>query len=441
MKILVIAKRLPWPICHGDRLHCYELVRRLARQHEVLLIAQTSDDGQVDQGAAGFSLRDRAKGDVAQPPNPPFDFHCWTARNGRLYDDAFDPTTDGFVPGRVDRYFGIDLAFAHDVVRFVDEWRPHVVVGMNYHILPILARIKNVPTICDLLDDEALHALLELLHGRADTKWNSLKCTLATLLFQRRYIRQVDAVTVLSEADRRFCRLHTGHPHIHCIPHGVDCDYYAPLQLPEDENRIIFWGSLGFGPNIGAIEFFAEKVWPVIRKHRPNMRWTIAGRGHSPRLARFARLPGVDWLGFVDDLRPLIAEAAVVVVPMLSGAGIKNKVMQAWAMGKTVLCTPRALGSLPGRHGENVWLAKSAKELSKGLLMLAGDRELRGRIGRSARQTAMKHCSWERAALELQRLCREVVLRQPIRYDVELGQARNAPAPVVKTVAKIPDGA
>ncbi len=409
MKILILAQRPPWPIHYGDRLHCYEVVRRLARRHEVLLVAQKPSEA----------------------TELPFDFHCWVAENGRLYDDDVDLAAEGFVADRIDRYFGIDMTFARNVVKFVGEWQPHVVVGMNYHSLPVLARIKHVPTICDLLDDEALHALLEFLHGRAAGKWASFKCTVATLLFQRRYIRQVDAVTVLSEADRRFCRLHTGHRRIRCIPHGVDCEYYAPLAGPEDENRIIFWGSLGFGPNIGAIQFFADKVWPAVRKEKPNMRWTIAGRGDSGCLERIKRLPGVDWVGYVDDLRPLIAEAAVAVVPMLSGAGIKNKIMEAWAMGKAVLCTPRALGSLPGQHGENVWVAKSPRELTRGLLTLAENRELRSQIGRLARRTALEQCSWDRAAQELERLCLELVTEQPLRYDVDLGPA---PAPSESTV-------
>ncbi len=412
MKLLVIAKRPPWPIHYGDRLHCYQLVQRLARRHEVLLVAQKPSE-----------VSDWA-----------FDFECRVASNGRLFEDKPDLVAEGAAEGivadRIDRYFGIDMGFVHDVVKLASEWQPDVVIGMNYHSLPALARIKGVPTICDLLDDETLHALLELLHGRSTGKLDGLKCVLATALFQRRYIRQVDAVTVLSEADRRFCRLHTGHRLIRCIPHGVDCEHYAPRKGPEDENRLIFWGSLTFGPNIGAIRFFAEKVWPILRRQRPDLRWTVAGRGESPQLERYRSIPGIDWVGYVEDLRPLIAQSAIVVVPMLSGAGIKNKIMEAWAMGKTVVCTSRALGSLPGRHGENVWIADTAKNTARAVLTLANDHLLRARIGESARRTALEHCSWDRAAADLEQLCLDLTLKQPFHYDVDLASTRTpVPAP------------
>jgi glycosyltransferase involved in cell wall biosynthesis len=112
---------------------------------------------------------------------------------------------------------------------------------------------------------------------------------------------------------------------------------------------------------------------------------------------------------------------------MLSGAGIKNKIMEAWAMGKTVVCTPRALGSLPGRHAENVWIANTAKKTARAVLTLANDRSLRVRIGESARRTAVEHCSWDRAAADLEQLCLDLTLKQPLRYDVELASA-SAPA-------------
>jgi polysaccharide biosynthesis protein PslH len=107
----------------------------------------------------------------------------------------------------------------------------------------------------------------------------------------------------------------------------------------------------------------------------------------------------------VDDIRPHVRGAAVAVVPMISGAGIKNKIMEAWAMGKAVLCTPRALGDLPGTPGQDVWVARSPRSLARGLLTLLEDADLRRRMGQAARATALRHCSWDRAAGALEQLC------------------------------------
>lgn len=382
MKILVIRNEPPWPLCYGGRLHAYELCRRLAERHELLLVAERE----------------------CGVPEPPLPFACRVARQGRLLNET---TTRPEIPplGRVEHYFGIDPVFTREVVAFARHYRPDVVIGMNYQSLAYLSRITGVPTICDLQDDETLHRVRELFHGRATSKWQDLKSLAAIWLFQRRLIPRVTAVTVLSQIDARFCRAHTHHPRIECIPHGVDCDHYQPVQKDEPDDRIIFWGSLTFGPNISAILFFAERVWPRVLHQRPQARWSIIGRGDSPLLAPVRKLPGVDFLGFVEDLRPHVAQASVAIVPMVSGAGIKNKIMEAWALAMPLVCTPRALGDLPGVHGRNVWIAKSARAFADGVLTLMANRSLRRQMGAAGRQTALSHCSWDRAAQSLEALC------------------------------------
>ncbi|HOJ53108.1 MAG TPA: glycosyltransferase family 4 protein [Phycisphaerae bacterium] len=401
MRILIIRREPPWPLYYGGRLHSYELCRRLAQRHQVLLVAERP----------------------CEEPAAPFNFECRVARAGRLLDAPDDGRGPHPRPDRIDAFFGIDPVFTHELARLAAQWRPDVAVGMGYLSLAHLAGLSDIPKICDLGDDEVLHRLLELRHGRLTRKWHDLKCLLAALLYQRRYLRQVQAVTVLSEADRRFCYAYTRHPRVVCIPHGVDCDHYAPQQTPPDEDRIIFWGSLTFGPNISAILYFAEKVWPQVLRRRPGLRWTIIGRGDSPALQSVRVMPGVDLVGQVEDIRPHAARAAVVVVPMVSGAGIKNKIMEAWAMGKPVLCTPRALGSLPGEHSRNVWLARTPRELATGLLRLLEQPGLREALGTAARQTALRHCSWDRAAQELERLCCELVRPEPAAWSSPLVQA------------------
>ncbi len=392
MRILVLASEPPWPLCYGGRLHCHELCRRLALRHELLLLAQNP----CQEGSHTFNYESR----IAEPAGP-------GARRVNHLDSAI-------ALGRVDRFFGIDPGFVTAVWRCVEEWRPDVVIGMNYPSLAWLARIRGVPTICDLHDDETLHAWRELRSGLRGRLWSNLKSLAAIALFERRYLRGVSAVTVLSEPDARWCRLQAGGTRVECIPHGVDCGYFAPVEPPgsgdavEDENEIIFWGGLTFRPNISAILHFADRVWPLLRKARPALRWTIVGWGSPPQLEHIRSLPGIRFTGRVDDLRPYVARAAVAVVPMVSGAGIKNKLMEAWAMARAVVCTPMALGSLPGVHGRNVWIARRPRELADGVLTLLDDAPLRRRIGQAARETAMQHCSWDQAAERLERLCQEL---------------------------------
>ncbi|MCG3137300.1 MAG: hypothetical protein HJJLKODD_01143 [Phycisphaerae bacterium] len=387
MKILVIRNEPPWPLHYGGRLHGYELCRRLAEHHQLLMVAQHPAEGSEGQ----------------------LNYECRVARNDRLRDDTTDPAAEGFVADRWERYFGCSMWFARDVARVVQSWSPDVVLGMNYQSLSCLSRLVGVPTICDLVDDEVLHNWLELWSGKQLSRWQSLKGLLAAWRYENRHLHRVQRVVVTSQRDRRCCQRVTGHPQIDVVTNGVDCDYYQPGHTPVDERRIIFWGSLSFGPNISALLYFGNKVWPVIKRQIPDLCWTIIGRGEAPQLEAVRSWPDVELLGFVEDIRPWVATATVAIVPMISGAGVKNKVLEAWAMGKAVLCTPRAIGDLPGVHGENVWVGRNPAELTAGLMRLLSDTALRLRLGTNARQTAVECCSWEASARQLERICMEAV--------------------------------
>jgi glycosyltransferase involved in cell wall biosynthesis len=348
---------------------------------------------------------------------PSSGFECWISRDGQLLDS--DPP-DGLTIqlDRAERYFGICPRFVQEVGRVADLWRPDVAIGMNYQSMSALSRL-DIPTLCDLQDDEVLHRVLEMTRGQSGFNWSELKALIMIGAYQRRHLRRIDGVALNSPSDARFCRRITGHRHVWSVPHGVDCDAYAPSSDRIDDLRVVFWGGLSFEPNQGAIRFFADAVWPRLLEIQPGLRWSILGPGEAPALDDVRSMPGVDWLGFVDDVRPHVARAAVAIVPMLSGAGIKNKVMEAWALGRPVLATPRAIGDLPGEHGRNVWLGRNADELLDGATQLLQDHELRERIGRSGRRTAVEECSWEHAADQMLECCSKVMaLRHPLRHPV-----------------------
>jgi len=387
MRILVITKEPPWPLFYGGRLRCYELCKRLAKRHELLMLAQQNSEDH----------------------NWSFNFECRLINDNQLQPLSGKADGKDLQLTRAEQFFGINTNFTRNVIQLADEWQPDLVMGMNFQSLAHVARINNIPTICDLVDDGTLFALLELMKGCDKGKIAAMKCLMASAFYQIQNTPKVGAITVTSQTDQKFCKWHTRHRRVAAIPNGTDCEYYAPQNEEVDLNRIVFWGSLNFGPNLSAILYFADQVWPLVKKRKPHLHWTIIGKDCSPRLERIKDLPGVDLIGYTDDIRPHVASAAAVVVPMLTGAGIKNKILEGWAMGKAILCTPRALGDLPGTHGGNVWLAQKPRQLADGLLTLINRPELRRQIEQEARQTALEKCSWDRAAEQLEQLCVELV--------------------------------
>lgn len=385
MRYLVVANEIPWPLDHGGRLHAYEMCRRLARRHDLCMITERRPEG--------------------ESPDLPFET-LFVEDAGRS-----EPTTDVALH-RFERYFGIQPAFVDAVRRIAERRRPDVVVGLGYRSLACLARLNGFPTICDLQDDEVLHLWRELGICGASKCWVTAKSMLAMTALERWALRRVDAVSVLAEADQRACCRICGRSDIARIPHGVDTEFYAPQAGRVDPARIVFWGVLNFGPNLSAILWFYDQVWPLVKRVYPELRWSIVGPGDASALNPLRSSPGIEFAGRVEDIRPHVCQAALALVPMVSGGGIKNKIMEAWAMARPVLCTRRALGSLPGVHGYNVWLADRPRAMAEGLIRLLTDTHLRHRLSQAGRATAVEHCSWDRAAERFEQLCVEVVQRR-----------------------------
>ena len=163
-------------------------------------------------------------------------------------------------------------------------------------------------------------------------------------------------------------------------------------------NSCVFWGRLDFGPNIQALEWFCRRVWPAVRQVRPDSTFTIYGFQPSRKVCSLEKAGGVRIVPDLPDLREEIAAHQVVVLPFVSGGGIKNKLLEAAALGKAVLCTARACGGLRGSEEAPLRRARTRAQWVRELMSLWGDADLRRRLGDAARLWVTENHTWEAAA-------------------------------------------
>lgn len=175
---------------------------------------------------------------------------------------------------------------------------------------------------------------------------------------------------------------------IQVVPNVVDTDEFAPVAGAEEPARLLFSGLMDKVVNVSAAVFLVREILPRIRSRIPRVTLTIAGPRPTFPVRALARVPGVSVTGYVQDLVSLLARAAAVVVPLRSGTGTRNKILQAWAMEKAVVSTPEGAEGLLARHGENLLLAEGAERFAEATVLLLQDAELRHRLGRAGRATA-----------------------------------------------------
>lgn len=136
-----------------------------------------------------------------------------------------------------------------------------------------------------------------------------------------------------------------------CLENGISAAYFDPAASPklpwlEGRRYVVFIGVMDYFPNADAVCWFAGRVYPGLRRHDPAAEFFVVGRNPARRVLELSRIPGITVTGAVDDVRPYLASASAVVVPLRIARGIQNKALEALAMGKPVLASPTVAAAL-----------------------------------------------------------------------------------------------
>jgi len=183
------------------------------------------------------------------------------------------------------------------------------------------------------------------------------------------------------------------------IPISIDTDRLTRLNRQPDPDEILTLGSLNYAPNAEGIRWFAERVFPLVRRQRPTARLKVIGKNPPADLVRMARRSqgAIQVLGYVEDLEPHFRSASVFVVPVLSGSGMRVRILEALARGVPMVTTPVGLEGVDAEDGEEVLVADGEEDFASAVVRLAGDTDLQQRLAVNGRRLAVRLYDWRRA--------------------------------------------
>src|SRR6185436_7599829 len=200
-----------------------------------------------------------------------------------------------------------------------------------------------------------------------------------------------DLVVTVSEEDAAWVAERYAPRRLLTLPLPVDGSYFAPADPgAEVPGRVVFTGLMNHPPNADAAVFFAREVLPRIRAEVPDAAFEVVGREPTPEVLALADLPGVTVTGEVPDVRPLLAAASAVVAPLRFGSGARQKILEAWAMEKSVVATTVGAEGLGGRDGEHLLIADGAAPLAKSVVRVLRESGLRDRLRGQGRRLVIE---------------------------------------------------
>jgi glycosyltransferase involved in cell wall biosynthesis len=223
--------------------------------------------------------------------------------------------------------------------------------------------------------------------------------------------REVSRVVAMSPKDRDMM------PGVRSVvlPNGVDLDRFTVSPQAPEPRRILFIGSFSHLPNMMALGFFLEQVWPSLPNAKLHI---IAGANHEyfldfhrPQVSLNLAQPGIELEGFVADVRPAYARAQIVIAPLVASAGTNLKVLEAMACGRPVISTPAGVNGLDLTPGTDFILVHSGAEMAEAIERLSHSPEECETIAAAARRRVEASWGWDTIARRQDDLYRELASR------------------------------
>jgi polysaccharide biosynthesis protein PslH len=213
--------------------------------------------------------------------------------------------------------------------------------------------------------------------------------------YERATLAKFHHVIAVSEYDRQQMLKMNPACEITVVPTGVDTQKFnvAPASSTRPP-RVVFTGSMDWEPNIDAVDYFCSEIWPAIRKEFPDAIFQIVGRNPFPKVQRLAS-ESVQVTGTVPSVAEYLEKASVVIVPLRIGGGTRLKIFEAMAMGKALVSTSIGAEGLDVESGRDLLLADDASSFADAVILLLRDAAIRRRLEQAAVQLAA-HYDWSR---------------------------------------------
>jgi polysaccharide biosynthesis protein PslH len=374
MRILICAEEAPWPPSNGVRLVVAALLREYRREHDVRVLALRSPEQERGEDAAVRTVEREWPG---------------TGRRALLYARALSRRR----PLRAD---AVASLLAPALREELASFRPDVVQVLPGRLAALADVLGPQPALLSALDAGHLNVEARA-QSAGPLKRQLLRGERARVIrFERDVYSRFREITVVSERDRDALLEAAPRAHVSVVPNGVDADVFRPAgdQDGSDEARIVFTGVMRYPPNVAAARILAEQVLPRVRAEVPEATLAIVGRAPTEEVRRLGMAPGVQVVGEVPDMRAWLTSSAVFACPMVSGTGIKNKLLEAMACGLPCVATPLALGGLSVTPGREILVGEEPEEIAGLLAGVLGDRQRAEALGKAARAYVLERHSW-----------------------------------------------
>lgn len=384
MKLLFAANRFPYPPYRGDKLKIYNLAKRLSNKHELHLLTFIQDNNDLQYLS---ELNKFFK-----------EIHTVRLSKWCSYLNCI-PAFFRDEPFQV-RYFH-SKKMNEKIKTLLSNNKYDAIHVQHLRMAQYWNDKKNVARVLDLPDAYSLYW-----KRRVDSKPGLIRsfnyAEYTRVYNYENIIHDFDKALVCSNEDKRYLQDEHELYNVNILPNGVDLTVFKNESHNYENNDIIlFTGNMDYAPNVDAVEYFVNDIFPSILEIVPNVKFIIAGQRPVKKVLQLAS-DKVTVTGFVKDLTEMYSKASIVVAPLRFGAGTQNKVLEAMAMGVPAVSHNIGFNGLNIQSGEGVVLATELESFIQSCITLLQSSSLRKSIGEAGKKVVKEQFDWDTIASRLE---------------------------------------
>lgn len=383
MRILFLCPIVPYPPTGGGVNRMFYLIRELAAADEVDVLCFANEEGSGSLKELGRFCR---KAEAVKTPS----------RFSDLAYKFFFLKAYARVPEMFRRLKEILKENSYDAV-----------IAEKFYMAPYVEKATPCPVAIDLW------AVGKGMEREIQLETDLFKKSRA--LWQKKKFERYDAFgfrhfknfLVVSNVDRDRALQLNPMLRVAVVPNAVDCDYFEPNNALSRQPQLIFTGDMGFKPNIDAALYFCREIFPIIKRNFPSAVFKIVGKNPVPEIAAL-RTSDIVVTGFVEDIRPHLAEAAVFVAPLRQGAGTRLKILEAMAMAKAVVTTSVGIEGIEAKPGKEICVEEKPDSFAEAAVSLLKNPDLAKQMGQRARLRIESQYTWKESAQKLRQFLQKI---------------------------------
>ena len=211
---------------------------------------------------------------------------------------------------------------------------------------------------------------------------------------ERAWLPRFSEILTTSERDAEAARERAPGVRVTVYPNAIPL---PPLPVGGGDFAVVFSGNLEYQPNVSAVRFFRQEVWPRLRERWPALVWRLVGKNPEAVRQWISGDERIEARGAVADAIPELARAQIAVAPILAGSGTRLKILEAWGAGLPVVSTRLGAEGLPVEDGRELLLADGGVEFANAVTRLLERRDLREQLGQAGRRLLESQFTWEQA--------------------------------------------